>query len=96
MRVDQATLLNNNADYAKEITLHAKELCISHAEYSVVEDTTTAPASSSSVVVADEILFHIKATTVRLVFGQAIPTTATKIKLTIQFTGFLNNQMCVS
>jgi hypothetical protein len=97
MRVDQATLLKNNADYAKEITLHAKELCISHAEYSVVEETTTTAASpSSSVVVADEILFHIKATTVRLVFGQAIPTTATKIKLTIQFTGFLNNQMCVS
>ena len=95
LRVD-ATQLND--ENAKEITLHAKELCISHAEYSVVVDNAdddSADDTTGAPVAADEIGINVKATTVRFVFGQAIPLTATKIKLTIQFTGFLNNQMCV-
>ena len=91
-RVDAAKLSElDNA--AKEITLHAKELCISHAEYSSVTDDDKAAVTGP--VVADEIVMNLKATTVKFVFGQDIPATATKIKLTIQFTGFLNNQMYV-
>ena len=91
-RVDAAKLSEQD-NAAKEITLHAKELCISHAEYSSV--TTDDKAEGTGPVVADEIVMNLKATTVKFVFGQDIPATATKIKLTIQFTGFLNNQMYV-
>ena len=90
-RVDAAKLSEQD-NAAKEITLHAKELCISHAEYSSVTDDK---AERTGPVVADEIVMNLKSTTVKFVFGQDIPATATKIKLTIQFTGFLNNQMYV-
>jgi len=94
-RVDAAKLAQNDEN-SKEITLHAKELCIASAEYKVVEggDSSDDDAATAAVT-ADEILVNVKATTVKFVFGQAIPATATKIQLSIQFTGFLNNQMCV-
>jgi len=90
-RVDRTKLNDGNA---KEITLHAKELCIASAEYTVLVDESSDTANDgSSAVKADEIVLNVKATTVKFLFGQAIPSTASKIKLSIQFTGFLNNQM---
>jgi aminopeptidase N len=80
-----ATKLND--ENSKEITLHAKELCFASAEYIVLDDTTSTP------VPADEILVNVKATTVKFVFGHGIPRTAAKIKMSIKYNGFLNNQM---
>jgi len=91
-RVDASKLNDTNS---KQITLHCKELCIASASYSVVvvADGTNSEASSTA---AEEIVVNVKATTVQFNFGTAIPADAAQIKLTVNFTGFLNNQMCVT
>lgn len=76
----------------KEITLHAKELCFVSADY-IVLDGTVATATPPTPVHAEEITISTLSKTVKFAFGKSIPSTATKIKLTIQYSGFLNNQM---
>ena len=71
------------------ISLHSKELCISSAQYVVLESTdeiTTTPVS------ACEILLNVKATTVEFRFEKDIPANAKTIQLTINYIGYLNNQ----
>jgi len=79
--VDKSKLNDENT---KKITLHAKELCFATAEYIVGDD---AP------VKAEEVHVNIKATTVAFCFGTPIPSDAKTIKLKIEYSGFLNNQM---
>lgn len=79
-----------NEENGKVITLHAKELCISSASFTVLDEVTT---GSSSPVPADEITLNVKATTVKFVFGQGF-VGANKILLKIDYTGFINNEMC--
>ena len=69
-----------------EITLHAKELCFIHAEY-IVDDVANQPVPCTSFLV------DLEATTVKFVFKEAIPSTAKSIRLKIEYSGFLNNQM---
>lgn len=85
--VDASKLDDKNA---KEITLHSKELCFASAEYVVIDEDV---AASSTPVPADEILVNVKATTVKFVFASGIPNGAQKIKVSIAYSGFLNNQM---
>lgn len=79
--VDKSKLDDENA---KKITLHAKELCFASAEYTVGD----APA-----IKADEVHVNVKATTVTFCFGTPIPKDAETLKLKIEYSGFLNNQM---
>lgn len=81
-RVDASKLNNENS---QKITLHAKELCFASAEYTAADDNNAVPAES--------IFCDLKAKTVTFTFGTAIPATSKTIKLSIQFTGFHNNQM---
>ena len=71
-------------DLKKQITLHSKELCYVTASFQ---------ADKAAAVAAEEIRVNLKATTVTFVFPEDIPATATTIVLSIQFSGFLNNQM---
>jgi aminopeptidase N len=94
-RIDSTTLNDTNRNV---ITLHAKELCIASAQYVVVLDDTSSDnnktgVTPSSPVNASEILFNVKATTVQFTFEQGIPSTAQTILVTIQYMGYLNNQM---
>mmetsp|Transcript_42218 Transcript_42218/g.88662 ORF Transcript_42218/g.88662 Transcript_42218/m.88662 type:complete len:973 (-) Transcript_42218:176-3094(-) len=81
------------------ITMHAKELCFSTASYVVVKDATddgdgdgTTTANEEEKCEVEEIRVNKKSTTVTFVFGKALPANSTLI-LTIEYTGFLNNQM---
>ena len=83
-------------DLKKQITLHSKELCYVSASYTISSssaaisnDDTPAPAA----VAAEEIRVNLKATTVTFCFPEEIPLDATSVVLSIQFSGFLNNQM---
>jgi aminopeptidase N len=80
----------------KEITLHAKELSISSASYVILSNETTSSAAPA-VVPATEIHTNLKATTVKFIFATSIPKTTandeTQIRLSIVYTGCLNNQM---
>jgi aminopeptidase N len=87
-RVDASKLNDENN---RVITLHAKELCISTAQYVILEDGDN--KIPSTPVVAEEIVLNVKATTVQFHFPAAIPNTAKTIQLTVQYIGFLNNQM---
>lgn len=81
-----------NDENAKEITLHSKELCVASAEYTIIGGADANAAAS--VYTANEIIFNVKATTVKFIFEQAIPADDTvKIRLKIHYNGFLNNQM---
>ena len=75
------------------ITLHAKELCIASAQYVVLEGTDESMTTPSTPVSASEILSNVKATTVEFKFEKEIPVHAKTIQLTIQYMGYLNNQM---
>jgi len=66
-----------------QITMHAKELCFISASF--VDLTGVVQA-------AEEIRVNTKDTTVTFVFDSQIPAMS-KISLTIEYTGFLNNQM---
>lgn len=81
----------------KEIILHAKELLFQSAEYQVVDGDSVAAAAVVCSSKAEEIIVNVKETTVKFVFGQAIPTSAmennNKLVLAIVYKGFLNNQM---
>jgi hypothetical protein len=68
----------------KEITLHSKELCYLSASYR---------AKDGAPVAAEEIRLNLKATTVTFVFPEEIPADSETLVLSIQFSGFLNNQM---
>ena len=71
---------------ASEIILHAKELCFVSAEYRVM-------GSEAKPTKASEINLNLTAHTVTFVFPDAIPDTAQTIVLSIEYSGFLNNQM---
>ena len=71
-------------DLKKQITLHSKELCYVSASYKVKD---------AAPVTAEEIRINLKATTVTFCFPEEIPNDAETISLSIQFSGFLNNQM---
>ena len=75
------------------ITLHAKELCIASAQYVVLEGMDESMTTPSTPVSASEILSNVKATTVEFKFEKEIPAHAKTIQLTIQYMGYLNNQM---
>lgn len=70
---------------AKSITLHAKELTFLSASYMVDDEPQE--------VEAEEIRLNVKATTVKFVFPTPIPEDSKRVRLTIDYTGFLNNQM---
>ena len=71
-------------DLAKQITLHSKELCFVTASFK---------APGKDAVSAEEIRVNLKATTVTFCFPEEIPSDAETLILSIQFSGFLNNQM---
>jgi puromycin-sensitive aminopeptidase len=91
-RVDPTKFNDENKN---TITLHAKELCISSAQYVILESGDNENEASKTVapVIASEIVLNVKATTVQFKFEQGIPVTAKTIQLTVQFIGYLNNQM---
>jgi aminopeptidase N len=66
------------------LSLHAKELCFANAHYETVDGQT--------VVKANEIAMNLSATTVKFTFAEAFIPGST-IVLSIQYNGFLNNQM---
>ncbi|KAL7538749.1 hypothetical protein ACHAXR_008772 [Thalassiosira sp. AJA248-18] len=76
----------SSVNVGNEIKMHAKELCFATASY-VVKGV-----GDGEEKVADEIRVNIKETTVTFVFGENLPANASLI-LSIQYTGFLNNQM---
>ena len=80
-----ADKLEDDEDIAKTITLHAKELTFISACYSVDDDP--------DVVAAEEIRVNLKATTVTFVFPTPLSATAARVRLTVEYTGFLNDQM---
>jgi aminopeptidase N len=93
--VDSAKLNDENAN---KIILHAKELAFLSAEYKVVASAdgaaaTTSTSTAAATVKADQINVSIAETTVTFVFPTAIPSSATKVVLTISYVGILNNQM---
>ena len=71
---------------SKEITLHAKELCFESAEFVVL-------GGSEEPVKPEQMVIIFKEHTVKFTFEKPIPSDAKKIKLTIKYTGFLNDQM---
>uniref|UniRef100_A0A7S3P4T9 Aminopeptidase n=1 Tax=Amphora coffeiformis TaxID=265554 RepID=A0A7S3P4T9_9STRA len=75
----------DDEEVAKTITLHAKELTFISASYSIDDDPTVIPA--------EEIRVNLKATTVTFYFGTPLTTNASRVRLTIEYTGFLNDQM---
>jgi aminopeptidase N len=87
-RLDPSQIQDKNV-----ITLHAKELCISSAQYVVVDMLSQEDPIPTTPVVAEEIILNTKATTVQFKFPQNIPPRAKTIQLTIQYMGYLNNQM---
>lgn len=66
------------------LSLHAKELCFANAHYETEDGQT--------VVKANEIAMNLSATTVKFTFAEALIPGST-IVLSIQYNGFLNNQM---
>jgi aminopeptidase N len=85
--VDRAKLSDENT---REITLHAKDLLFSKVSYVALggdddDDDAKPPVEASEIVV------NLKAKTVRFVFPESI--SADKIKLSIHYSGFLNNEM---
>jgi aminopeptidase N len=95
LKVDPAKL---QGAHGKEITLHAKELAFLSAEYKISEETPAegdgggAPPARPAVK-AEEIRVNVPETTVTFGFGTAMPSTASKVVLTISYIGILNNQM---
>lgn len=71
-------------DLKKNLTLHAKELCFANAHY--VTDVAEEP------VKAEEITQNLPATTVKFNFAKEF-VPGSIITLSIQYNGFLNNQM---
>mmetsp|Transcript_22129 Transcript_22129/g.33663 ORF Transcript_22129/g.33663 Transcript_22129/m.33663 type:complete len:891 (+) Transcript_22129:120-2792(+) len=71
----------------KEIVMHAKELCLISASFTVVGKDGTGAS-----VEAEEIRDNKKATTVTFIFPESIPASSTLL-VSIQYSGFLNNQM---
>jgi aminopeptidase N len=90
-RVDASKLDESNAT---QVTLHAKELLFESAEYVVVGQQ---PQDAAAPVKAEEIIVNLKFTTVKFIFPTPIPagnnSTEQTIKLTVHYSGFLNNQM---
>lgn len=86
-----------NTDNASKVTLHAKELAFVAAEYKVLEVSPAKDSNSDSidnaVVKATEINANLKETTVDFVFEKGVPLDASKVLVSIEFVGFLNNQM---
>jgi hypothetical protein len=81
LRINPSQLTDTNRN---QITLHAKELCFIKAEYKF----------GDQVVVAEEIVCNLKATTVTFVFGTDLPAEENAIiHLKIDYTGFHNDQM---
>lgn len=72
-------------DLSKCVVLHAKELCFANAQYETTDGTVEA-------VKAEEIVLNLKATTVKFSFAKDFVPGST-ITLSIQYNGFLNNQM---
>jgi aminopeptidase N len=66
------------------LLLHAKELCFANAHYETEDGQT--------VVKANEIAMNLSATTVKFTFAESFIPGST-IVLSIQYNGFLNNQM---
>mmetsp|Transcript_28554 Transcript_28554/g.62170 ORF Transcript_28554/g.62170 Transcript_28554/m.62170 type:complete len:893 (-) Transcript_28554:81-2759(-) len=85
-RIKLSTAADLGPDH-REIIMHAKELCFASASYVL----TDGDAGTSSVT-ADEIRVNTKSTTVTFCFPTALPANST-IYLTVNYTGFLNNQM---
>ena len=72
-------------EQSKCITLHSKELMYREAKVTLPD---------GKVVTAEEIRVNTKATTVTFLFPEAVVTSsASSIKLTVDFVGCLNNQM---
>jgi hypothetical protein len=81
LRINRSQLTDTNRN---QITLHAKELCFIKAEYKF----------GDQIVVADEIVCNLKATTVTFIFGKELPADDNAvIHLKIDYTGFHNDQM---
>jgi aminopeptidase N len=91
-RVDPSKFNDENKS---SITLHAKELCISSAYYVVLESSDDGKDANmtGSPVNATEIILNLKATTVQFKFEQDIPISAKVVQVTVQYIGYLNNQM---
>jgi puromycin-sensitive aminopeptidase len=83
-RID-GSLLNETNN--KSITLHAKELLFSTASYHLLDGPDATP------VTAEQMNVNLKATTVEFLFPEPIPPDASTLKLTVAYTGFLNDQM---
>jgi aminopeptidase N len=89
--VDKTALNENENDTnAKEISLHAKELCFASASYT---STSLDGTTVGSVVSAEEIHLNTKTTIVKFLFATPVSQDAVTITLTIHYSGFLNNQM---
>ena len=69
----------------KSITLHSKELTFVSASYTVDDRPET--------VTAEEIRVNLRTTTVQFVFSTEIPANGKQLTLTVEYTGFLNDQM---
>ena len=86
-QVDPSKLNDANKNV---ITLHSKELCISSAQYIVLDGTDE---NMAAPVNASEILLNVKATTVEFKFEKDISASMKTIQLSITYFGYLNNQM---
>jgi len=72
-------------DLKRQVTMHSKELCYVSASFS--------SSANPKAVTAEEIHVNLKATTVTFCFPEDISADVESITLSIQFSGFLNNQM---
>lgn len=91
--IDKSKITDENA---KTITLHARELCFSQASCSSGTTSKEAGAASPSISTANEIHQNVKEKTVKFVFDTTLTEIAgdgDSLKLKVEYTGFLNNQM---
>lgn len=79
-KVDKEKLNDSNN---KVITLHAKELLFESAAFQ----------HGNASYSAQQMNLNMKEHTVQFIFDQAIPASEDKIVLTVNYKGFLNNQM---
>jgi aminopeptidase N len=89
--VDQSKLADADSN-AKEISLHAKELCFASASYTT-KSSADGSTTSGAVVNAEEIHLNQKTTIVKFLFATPVTADTDVITLTIHYSGFLNNQM---
>jgi aminopeptidase N len=101
--IDAAKITEENA---KTITLHTHELCYSQASLSSSSSSGGSGGVSSSSIPALEINQNLKSKTVQFVFEKTLTeimaadndeasdnNTSSSVKLKIEYSGFLNNQM---